>query len=103
MNKLPTNRSFGVSFIRGLCTFGLLIIVDMYCMQKDLDTIAYKHQQKKANFLFFGSKTTKILNAELAFRGIDFKGPSTFTVFKNFNKSVEALNLLAADYNNRGC
>ena len=59
-NKLSTNRSFGVIFLRGLCSFTFLLFVDAYLMQKDLDTIAYEHQHKKANFLFWGRKTTKI-------------------------------------------
>lgn len=100
-NKLPTNRSFGVIFLRGLCSFALLFLVDSYFMQKDLDTIAYEHQHKKANFLFWGSKTIKILNAELKLRGIDFKVPRfNLTLYP---KSVTALNLLAEDYNRRGC
>lgn len=103
MNKLPTDRSFGAAFVRGLCSFTLLFIIDAYSMQKDLDTIAYQHQNKKANFLFFGHKTTKILNAELAFRGIDFEVPSPFNFVGNCSKSVIALNLLAEDYNRRGC
>ena len=100
--KIVTNRSLGTIFLRGLCSFALLLLADAYLMQKDLDTIAYQHQKKKANFLFWGSRTTKILNGELELRGIDFKVPSTFNVIGNLKKSVTALNLLAEDYNVRG-
>lgn len=102
-NTLPTNRSLGTTFLRGLCSLAILAVVDFYSMQRDLDTIAYRHQNKKSNFLFLGGKTTKILNAELELRGIDFKVPSTFQFVGNWKKSIEALNLLAQDYNRRGC
>lgn len=97
---LPTNRSFSHSFIRGVCSFTLLFIVDAWQMQGDLNKIVKPYTSKRANFLFFGRRSCKIMNEELSRRGIDYR---IGKLFPSPTKSVIALNLLCADYNEKGC
>lgn len=101
--QLPTNRDFITLSFRWYLTLSILFFVDCNRMKKELDTIAFQHQHEKPSPLFFGRKTTKILNEELELRGIDFKVPSPINIFGNLFKSITALNLLAEDYNRRGC
>lgn len=98
--KIPTDRSFSRLMIRGVCSFAFLAITDMIQMQKDLDTIISPYTPKRANFMFFGRRTAKLLNEELARRGISYQ-LSTF-LFRPA-KAITALNLLAEDYNQKGC
>lgn len=107
--QLPTNRKFSDIFIRGCCTLTISLFVDMYAMQRDLNTIAKAHTNKRASFLFWsgtGRKTFKLLNSELERRGINFRvkvGLFPAASLRKCAHSVTALNLLCADYNKRGC
>ena len=96
--------SFGKMFLRGIFTFGILLVFDMITLKKVTDAIIAPYTTKRANFLFFGPKTYEILNSELQRRGIDYsfkwKG---FNTSAAYGKSVKALNLIIEDYNNRGC
>ena len=98
--KLPTDRSFSKLMIRGVCSFAFLGIIDMIEMQKDLDKIITPYTSKRANFMFFGRKTAKILNEELSRRGISYH---LSTLFFQPIKAITALNLLSEDYNQKGC
>lgn len=98
--KLPTNRTFGMLMLRGVCSFAILGIIEMFQMQRDLNTIVKPYTRKRSNFLFFGKRTYKLINAELARRKINYK------LKKFFNgpwRTMEALNLLCEDYNKSGC
>ena len=97
MKQLSTTRSFGMFFIRGLCTFAILILFDSWMMQCDLNLILKPYTSKRANFLFFGYRSQKLMNEELQRRGISFK---TNSLPWNMMK---ALNLLSEDYNRTGC
>ena len=104
MRNLPTDRSFGTIFLRGFCSFAILFILDTLEMQKDLNTIVSPYTRKRANFMFFGWKSYKIMNEELARRGIDFHVKAgLLSVYGSYGKAVQALNLLCADYNEKGC
>ena len=97
--KLPTNRSFGVLFVRGLCSFAILVIFDTLQMQKDLNTIIKPYTPKRAGFLFFTRKSAKIMNEELERRGINYR---LNTWMLSCTKMTTALNLLSEDYNLHG-
>lgn len=100
--KLATNRTFGTFFIRGLCSFAILAIFDMYMMSQDLRTITKKYTSKKPSSLFFSRKSAKIINAELERRGINFK-PLSLSYFNyNYKSFIDALNVLSEDYNING-
>lgn len=97
MNQLSTTRSFGILIIRGVCTFAILTLIDMWTMQQDLNLILKPYTSKHANFLFFGYRSQKLMNEELQRRGISFK---TNSLPWNMMK---ALNLLSEDYNRTAC
>lgn len=94
---LSTNRSFGVLMLRGVCSFAILTLVDLWNMQSDLNLILKPYTAKRSNFMFLGHKSKKLMNEELRRRGIDYK---TNTLPWNMMK---ALNLLSEDYNRLGC
>lgn len=96
--KLPTNRSFLIFFLRALCSFCILYIVDAIQMSQDLRTITEKYTSKRPGLLFFDGKTCKLINAEIARRGLNFKKLRYYDSVG----MVNALNLLAADYNING-
>lgn len=101
---LPTNRSFKSLFIRGIMSFAILTIVDSLAMQSNLNTIAKPYTTKRANFMFFGRKTNKLINFELERRGINYRiKDGVFSGYTQCSKSMMALNLLCQDYNSRGC
>lgn len=102
--KLPTNRSFSTIFLRGLISFAILYIIDVLAMRRDLTIITKPYTSKRANFLFYGRKTYKLINFELERRGINYRiKDGMFCGFSNYSKAIIALNLLCQDYNSRGC
>ena len=95
--KLRTDRSALVYFLRAGLSLGLLMWVDDRAMAKDLDTIAYPYQGKHAIKSGIGhARNRALMNAELKRRGIDYvvKG-GLFSV----HTPIVAMNLLCADYN----
>jgi len=97
--KLPTNRSFGVFMLRGVCSFAILALLDMWQMQCDLNTILQSHTSEKANFMFFGRRSFRLMNQEMMNRGINYKVNEFLPVYWS---AITALNLLSEDYNRCG-
>ena len=99
--KLPTDRSFGMFMLRGVCSICMLTILDMWQMRCDLNTILKSNTSKRASFLFFGFKSEILMNEELKRRGINYKVSMMIPML--YTSSMKALNLLSEDYNRRGC
>lgn len=99
--KLPTNRSFGELILRGVCSFAILTLLDMWQMQCDLNIILKPYTNKRSSFMFFGFKSAKLMNNELKRRGINYK--VNMIVPMIYTSSIRALNLLSEDYNRHGC
>lgn len=132
VRQLKTNRSLVKFILLSLITFGIYGIVVMTAVSTDINDIASRYDGKKTMhycLLFFlltgltlgiapivwSHKISNRIGNELSRRGIDYKfSASTYWLwnvlgacivvgpFVYTHKLLKAMNLLAADYNEKG-
>ena len=130
--QLKTDRSLAKFILLSLVTFGIYALVVMSGVSTDINTIASRYDGKKTMHfclltfiltpitggiasLVWNHKLADRIGAELKRRGIDFDiSAKTYWLwgilgaaivvgpFIYFNKLFKAMNLLAADYNEKG-